>query len=308
MVSDMFTVRLKAVCSGYIWKHVFTELLLGWSQKRNLFITPHQPTTRSPSKQVALDRPGLGSSPLFPTVRTTSDEAMTPDVTFLWKNKWPGTKNNCPAARARTLARATLWRKSKYCVIVLVCSQTPALSQYILLWFYCSRSAAVIFLATGLITTHPRASLCTTLTEEFTFNLFFICVLLERNTDCKRIFSPVPPLLEYPGCLPLRLRPHPQPHGQPDSCGSRNHIRQPFCPSYCCGCQQQSGTYHRLPGRLQRELTQGNMAHRVSGHAQTGCAWILVLRKSILCQLWCSAQIVVERSFVLVILSSNPEP
>lgn len=111
------------------------------------------------------------------------------------------------------------------------------------------------------------------------------------NTDCKLIFSPVPPLLEYPGCLPLRLRPHPQPHGQPDSCGSRNHIRQPFCPSDCCGCQQQSGTYHRLPGRLQRELTQGNIAHRVSGRAQTGRARILVLRKSILCQLWCSARL-----------------
>lgn len=35
-------------------------------------------------------------------------------------------------------------------------------------------------------------------TEEFTFNLFFICVLLERNTDCKRIFLSCSPTVRIP--------------------------------------------------------------------------------------------------------------
>lgn len=98
------------------------------------------------------------------------------------------------------------------------------------------------------------------------FNLIFI--LLEH--DVESLFCPVFPLLEHSRCLPLWLWPHPQPHGQQDRRGSRDHIGQPVGPPHCCGCQREGGTYHCLPGRLQGEPAQGKMlfesTDRLSGY------------------------------------------
>lgn len=71
--------------------------------------------------------------------------------------------------------------------------------------------------------------------------------------------SPVLPLLEHSERVPLRLRPHTQPHGQQDGRGGGDHTGQPVRPAHRRGSQREAGTHHRLPGRLQGEPAQGEV-------------------------------------------------
>lgn len=115
---------------------------------------------------------------------------------------------------------------------------------------------------------HTKSSVLYTLMCVTFFNLIFML----PEHDMWWLFSPLSPPLEHSGRLPLWLRPHPQPDGQQDGRRNWDHIGQPVCPSHCCGCQREGGTYHRLPGRLQGDSAQGNYKNNQRGA---------------LCKLWC---------------------
>lgn len=95
-------------------------------------------------------------------------------------------------------------------------------------------------------------------TDRFVISNDPIC-FLRQNVKCDNGSLLCPRLLEHAGYLPLRLRPHPQPHGQQGRRGSRDHTGQPVGPPHCRGGQCQGGTHHRLPGGLQREPAQGTI-------------------------------------------------
>lgn len=92
------------------------------------------------------------------------------------------------------------------------------------------------------------------------------CLLKEMKCDDGSVLCPLA-VSEHAGYVPVRLGPHPQPHGQQGRCGGRDHPGQPVGPSHCSGGQRQGGTYHRLPGGLQREPAQGTVTLSPTGKA-----------------------------------------
>lgn len=82
---------------------------------------------------------------------------------------------------------------------------------------------------------------------------------LDPNVKCDNGSYLCSGCLEHAGYVPVRLRPHAQPHGQQGRRGSRDHPGQPVGPPDSRGGQREGGTYHRLPGGLQRRPAQGTI-------------------------------------------------